>query len=117
MPVSLQHGHVNGNGHWPSPQSKRAFQRSLPGRLGGLEDQVYGHDNNLDEIRARLTALEAAPAKPEIKTPKIEVVSASFFRDVIRDVVGDVVRLALSGKRHVRRTPQRQPDNQHTLNL
>jgi hypothetical protein len=103
----LQHQHTNGNGHMPPPQSKRAFHRSLPGRLGGLEDQVDVHDQRVDEILARLSALEAQPKQ------RIEVVSTEFFRSLVEDIL----RIAL-GKRSARRRAQ-QPagGKQSTLNL
>jgi hypothetical protein len=103
MPT-VQPPYVNGNGHAPLPQSKRAFQRSLPVRLGGLEDQVNAHDHSVDEIRSRLMALEA----------RAEAASDAACVELVWGVV-DALRLAL-GKRRSRRRPERGPSNEWKLN-
>jgi hypothetical protein len=43
------------------PLSAKSFRRSLPPRIGAVEDTVERHELTLDGVLARLAALEARP--------------------------------------------------------
>lgn len=107
--ADLHHYRVNGNGnangYMPLPQSKRAFQRSLPSRLGGLEDSQDDQDHILAELQLRIMSLEA----------RADTAADAASIELMWGVV-DMVRLTL-GKRQSRRRPQRSPSNQLKLNL
>jgi hypothetical protein len=49
----------NDNGNGPLPLSRRAFVRSLPRRVGGLEDQIEACELRLDAGDALLAKVEA----------------------------------------------------------
>jgi hypothetical protein len=88
----VEHPLRNGKDHNTSlPQSRKAFQRSLPLRLGSVEEQLDTQDQSVEDIRTRLAALEA---RADDKSDAARV-------ELLRNVV-DVIRLAL-GKRRSRR--------------
>jgi hypothetical protein len=98
--------HTNGKDHHqPLPQSRRAFQRGLPLRLGAAEDQLDGHDQRLDDLVIRIAAIEARATD-----------TADAARVELGRQVAEVFRLVF-GKRRSRRRPQRSLSNQHKLNL
>ena len=86
---------VRSNGHLARSQSKRAFQRSLPGRLTAAEDQLDGHDHRLDDLVIRVAAIEA-------RADTADAARVELARQVV-----DVFRMVF-GRRHRRRGPQHQ---------
>lgn len=102
--ADVNHCLVNGNGYDAClPQSKKTFARLLPGRLDGLEDQVDALHHSVDELRARLSALEAC-ADATSDLARAEAIWG----------VSDALRLAL-GKRRSKRRPQRGLNKQSIL--
>jgi hypothetical protein len=91
MAVNLEHPHLSGNGRLPLPLSKRAFQRALPHRLGGVEDHLDAQKQRVDELVSRLAAIEA----------RWEDMTLSARAYLVEQVV-DLLRLVL-GKRRSRR--------------
>jgi hypothetical protein len=83
------------NGHLALSQSKRAFQRSLPGRLAAAEDQLDGHDHRLDDLVIRVAAIEA-------RADTADAARVELARQVV-----DVFRMVFS-----RRLPRRGPQHQ-----
>jgi hypothetical protein len=92
MAMHVQQQHLNGNGHMPLPQSKRAFQRALPHRVGSIEDHLDGHERRMDELVSRLAAIEA----------RSEDMPLSARVDL--EQVVDLLRLVLGKRRSRRRT-------------
>jgi hypothetical protein len=74
----------NGNGYQPAPLSRKAFFRSVPRRLGAIEDAVDIQETRMNEVVCRLTSLEVRPAVP-VPDPATRV---------ILDFVTAVLRLA-----------------------
>jgi hypothetical protein len=83
----------NGNGHTPLPLSKRAFQRALPHRLGGVEDHLDAQERRVDELVSRLAAIEARSDDTALQARV----------DLVEQVV-DLLRLVLGKRRSRRRT-------------
>jgi hypothetical protein len=86
----------NGNGHMPLPLSKRAFHRSLPFRLGGVENLLDGHDQRLNEIFTRLGALEARSENTDLAA-SVDIVEGML--DLFRLVLGKRPVTASAGHR------------------
>jgi hypothetical protein len=89
--AELHQTSVKSNGHLAPPLSRRAFQRSLPGRLGVLEQHLGDHEEQFDEFIARLRVLEARSRNTDLAA-RVDLVEGML----------DLFRLVL-GKRRSRR--------------
>jgi len=76
MPAQVVANLRNGNGHYPLPNSRRAFLRSAPPRLGALEDEV-------ETLKDRIAAL-ARPAVVEIRVDNLVEIVDRLTRQVRR---------------------------------
>jgi hypothetical protein len=97
LAMHVNQTYVNGKDHGgPLPQSKRAFARSLPPRLGAVEDHIAGQAQRIDALISRVTALETQVRDQALVT------RADTFERMI-----EFLQISLGYKK--RRSPRRSP--------